>query len=31
MIKGWIEALQMMKVGSKWQLFVPPELAYGDR
>ena len=25
-IKGWTEALQMMKVGSKWQLFVPPEL-----
>lgn len=30
-IKGWIEALQKMKVGSKWQLFVPPTLAYGDR
>jgi FKBP-type peptidyl-prolyl cis-trans isomerase FklB len=28
-IKGWTEALQMMKVGSKWQLFIPPELAYG--
>jgi len=28
-IKGWAEALQMMKVGSKWQLFVPPDLAYG--
>ncbi len=28
-IKGWTEALSMMKVGSKWQLFVPPELAYG--
>jgi FKBP-type peptidyl-prolyl cis-trans isomerase len=28
-IKGWNEALQMMKVGSRWQLFVPPELAYG--
>jgi len=28
-IKGWTEALQMMKVGSKWQLFVPPHLAYG--
>jgi FKBP-type peptidyl-prolyl cis-trans isomerase len=28
-IKGWTEALQMMKTGSKWQLFVPPELAYG--
>lgn len=30
-IKGWTEALQHMKVGSKWQLFVPPELAYGER
>jgi FKBP-type peptidyl-prolyl cis-trans isomerase FklB len=30
-IKGWIEALQLMPVGSKWQLFVPSELAYGDR
>jgi len=28
-IKGWIEALQKMKVGSKWQLFIPPDLAYG--
>ena len=28
-IKGWTEALQMMNVNSKWQLFVPPELAYG--
>ena len=28
-IKGWTEALRMMKTGSKWQLFVPPELAYG--
>ena len=28
-IKGWIEALQLMSVGSKWQLFIPPELAYG--
>jgi len=28
-IKGWTEALLMMKVGSKWQLFVPPKLAYG--
>jgi FKBP-type peptidyl-prolyl cis-trans isomerase FklB len=30
-IKGWTEALQLMPVGSKWQLFVPPDLAYGDR
>lgn len=29
-IKGWTEALQMMKVGDKWQLFVPADLAYGD-
>jgi FKBP-type peptidyl-prolyl cis-trans isomerase FklB len=29
-IKGWTEALQMMKVGAKWQLFVPPQLAYGE-
>jgi FKBP-type peptidyl-prolyl cis-trans isomerase FklB len=29
-IDGWTEALQLMKVGSKWQLFVPPDLAYGD-
>ncbi len=28
-IKGWGEALQLMPVGSKWQLFVPPDLAYG--
>jgi FKBP-type peptidyl-prolyl cis-trans isomerase FklB len=30
-IPGWREALQLMTVGSKWQLFVPPELAYGER
>jgi FKBP-type peptidyl-prolyl cis-trans isomerase FklB len=30
-IKGWTEALKMMKTGSKWQLFVPSALAYGDR
>jgi FKBP-type peptidyl-prolyl cis-trans isomerase len=30
-IKGWTEALQMMPVGSKWQLFIPPDLAYGSR
>jgi FKBP-type peptidyl-prolyl cis-trans isomerase len=30
-IKGWSEALLMMPVGSKWQLFIPPDLAYGER
>ena len=30
-IKGWTEALLMMPVGSKWQLFIPSELAYGER
>jgi FKBP-type peptidyl-prolyl cis-trans isomerase FklB len=30
-IKGWTEALQLMPVGSKWELYVPPDLAYGDR
>jgi FKBP-type peptidyl-prolyl cis-trans isomerase FklB len=29
-IKGWTEALQLMPAGSKWQLYVPPELAYGE-
>jgi len=30
-IPGWTEALQRMKVGDKWQLFIPARLAYGDR
>ena len=30
-IKGWREALQLMKVGSKWELYIPAELAYGER
>ncbi|MGB1801205.1 MAG: FKBP-type peptidyl-prolyl cis-trans isomerase, partial [Gammaproteobacteria bacterium] len=30
-IKGWQEALMKMPVGSKWQIFVPPHMAYGDR
>lgn len=30
-IKGWTEALQLMPVGSKWQIFIPSELAYGPR
>jgi FKBP-type peptidyl-prolyl cis-trans isomerase FklB len=30
-IKGWVEALQLMKTGSKWQLVIPSELAYGPR
>jgi len=30
-IKGWTEALQLMPVGSKWQLFVPSDMAYGPR
>lgn len=29
-IKGWTEALQLMPVGSKWQLWIPADLAYGD-
>ena len=31
MIPGWTEALQLMKVGSKWKIFVPTELAYAER
>ncbi|MBI5472235.1 MAG: FKBP-type peptidyl-prolyl cis-trans isomerase [Ignavibacteriae bacterium] len=30
-IPGWIEAIQLMPVGSKWELYIPAELAYGDR
>jgi FKBP-type peptidyl-prolyl cis-trans isomerase len=30
-IPGWMQALQLMPVGSKWQIFVPPQLAYGDK
>jgi FKBP-type peptidyl-prolyl cis-trans isomerase len=30
-IKGWSEALQLMPVGSRWQVVIPPDLAYGER
>jgi FKBP-type peptidyl-prolyl cis-trans isomerase FklB len=30
-IRGWSEALQLMREGSRWQLFIPPDLAYGER
>jgi FKBP-type peptidyl-prolyl cis-trans isomerase FklB len=30
-IAGWTEALQMMKEGAKWQLFIPADLAYGEK
>jgi len=29
-IRGWTEALQLMKVGSKWRIFIPPDMAYGE-
>ena len=31
LIAGWVEALQLMQVGDKWMLYIPSELAYGDR
>ena len=31
LIAGWVEALQLMQVGDNWMLYIPPELAYGDR
>jgi len=30
-IKGWTEAMQLMKEGGKWELYIPPDLGYGDR
>ena len=30
-IKGWTEALTLMPVGSKWEIYIPQELAYGSR
>jgi len=30
-IPGWVQALQMMPVGSKWKLYIPSDLGYGDR
>ena len=31
MIKGWTEAMQLMVEGDKWELYIPSDLAYGDR
>jgi FKBP-type peptidyl-prolyl cis-trans isomerase FklB len=31
LIPGWTEALELMKTGSKWEIFIPPQLAYGER
>ena len=30
-IKGWTEAMQLMVEGDKWEMYIPSELAYGDR
>ncbi|GIT04008.1 MAG: hypothetical protein CM1200mP28_12670 [Deltaproteobacteria bacterium] len=30
-IRGWTEALQLMKEGDKWELIIPPDLAYGRK
>jgi len=31
MIPGWMEALRLMQVGAKWELFIPSDLAYGKK